>query len=230
MTDLPGITHFKSDRSMNHFETHANALRTKMWTTAGARFNAARRLSLRERCSTFSIALLSLVAIAAGLIGLPTVVVGDQRGVTIDAAVVTSMISVFILIISLVEGSSRYQVRSERIHESASRLGNLRENLELAIAKSKTSGSPDYDSVETLSKEYQAEIDSCPYNHDPIDYLRFNAAHRKSSEFQLESGRPRMSFLRAVGVRVGYLGSAIWLSALSWSTVVPVYVWLLFHA
>jgi len=203
---------------MNSYVELTNTFRTNLWRTAGARFYGARRLELRDRLSTFSIAFLSVIAIGVGLLD-PVIGSGDAPVLLrIGTAVLTTIISVFVLTISLIEGNSRSQLQATRLHESGVRLTELRGSLEILTAQS--GDHPQWDSFEKLRNEYDREIRECPFNHDPIDDLRFKIDHRSSDEFAAADKRPQITWLRAVVIEARYVMSAAWLSVVSWVVVV----------
>lgn len=205
---------------MDSYVELANTLRTNLWRTAGARFYAARRLELRDRLSTFSIAFLSVIAIGIGLLD-PVLGQGNAPSLLrISAAVLTAIISVFVLVISLIEGNGRSQLQATRLHENGVKLAELRGTLELLIAKSLETGVPAWDGLERLRKEYDGELRECPFNHEPIDAQRFKIDHRKSKEFIDFDNRPEIGWLHAMGIETSYLTSAAWLAAISWVVVV----------
>ena len=49
-------------------ENFLTELRTRVWRTSGARYNAARRLRLRDWFATFSIAMFSAIGIALAVV------------------------------------------------------------------------------------------------------------------------------------------------------------------
>jgi len=204
------------------FESQASELGTKMWKTAGARFRAAQRLTRRGRISTFSIALLSVLAIAVG-------VLEPRARSGWSAAALTSIISVFVLVISLIEGSSQTAVQSNKLHENAIRVSECRARLEEMLARCQAQGAQDWQELRSIREEYQTTIRECPFNHEPIDYKRFEVDHRKRKEFLVPSsgadeGKPRMTRLSAQWIRGCYALSATWLSIASWLIILAVLV------
>lgn len=204
------------------FEKQTAELRTKMWKTAGARFRAAQRLTRRERISTFSIALLSVLAIAVGLLE-------PHARSGWSTAALTSIISVFVLVISLIEGSSQTAVQSSKLHENAVRVSECRARLEEMAARCRAQGAHDWQELRNIRVDYETTIRECPFNHESIDYKRFEVDHRKSEGFLVaasETGerRPGMSLLNAQWVKGCYALSAIWLSVVSWLIVIAVLV------
>lgn len=202
---------------MEEFLNDGATLRTRMWTTAGARYLAAGRLRRRERLSTFSIAILSVVAIAVGLVE-PSISHGAQL-VGVSSGAVTAIISVFILAISLIEGSSQAAVQASKLHDNAVLIAEARSEVESALAKSRDTGKPDWEALDRLRHLYETRIRECPFNHEPMDHQRFEATHRKSPEFSTSEGRPRMNWIACQWIRGRHLMSPAWLSFASWALV-----------
>jgi hypothetical protein len=211
----PHIIEKRSD--MDDFIKAAEDLRTKMWRTSGSRYLAANRLSRRDRYSTFSVSILSVVAIGVGL--LNPAISGGASHAGFTTVSVTAIISVFILAISLIEGSAKTAVQASKLHENAVIISEIRTSLESMLAKARASGAADWQQLNELRKEYEARIRECPYNHETIDYQRFEDNHRTSPEFLSESKVPRMGWIRCQWVKVRHLTDAAWLSFVSWIVV-----------
>jgi hypothetical protein len=81
---------------MDEFTQRSQELITIMWKTSGARFLAAARLQRRDRLSTFSIALLSALAIIVGLLD-PHVSVATRLPLGLTAPIISAAMSLFIL-------------------------------------------------------------------------------------------------------------------------------------
>lgn len=207
---------------MQEFEREAEALRTKMWKTAGARHRAVERLSRRNRWSTFSIALLSVVAIAVGLLDPHANLLSHKVG--LSTATLTAVLSVFILVISLIEGSSQTAVKADRLHDNAVRITESRTRVEDLLARCRAANTPDWGALAGVRQEYETKIRECPFNHEPIDYKRFEVDHRTSKEFLVSDRQgtrasPRVHFIAAQWIKLHYLLGASWLSIASWMIV-----------
>jgi hypothetical protein len=202
---------------MDEFVKRANDLIAIMWKTAGSRFLAASRLQRRDRLSTFTIALLSAIAIVMGLVE-PHVGTGVRLPLGLTTGLVSAAMSLFILVISLVEGGGQTAVQCAKLHDNAVQVAEVRRNLEDLLARAKTAGSPDWAQYEVYRDAYYTHLRACPFNHEVIDFLRFEANHRKDAAFSL-NGRPRIGWLEAQGIKLRHLLSAAWLSFASWALV-----------
>ncbi len=113
---------------MSNQSKFAKDLQTKIWRTSGARFNAARRLRRRERFSCFSIASFSAVGIALTIVqrvyGVP-----PETNVDNQYTLLALAISLFVLVISLIEGAGGNLLRAERLHQNAVELDTLQQRV-----------------------------------------------------------------------------------------------------
>jgi hypothetical protein len=203
---------------MDEYKRQTDALKTKMWTTAGARYSAARRLRYRDWLSTFSIALLSVITIAVGLLDPAVKTSPQSHGFTV--AVATAIISVFILVISLIEAGRQSAVKAEKLHDSAVRISEVRTSLEAESARAIAENREDWDGLASRRGAYESCIRECPHNHDTIDYDHFQVKRRKSPEFAAPNGKPRIGLLQSTWIGLLYDLSYMWLAVTSWVVVI----------
>lgn len=155
----------------------AQNLRTKMWRTAGARFNCQRRMKYRDTTSSFTIAILSVYLIAIS-VAQKIYNVGEcypdfDNHLTFIAIVG----AVFIIVISLIEWASGFSVRAERLFENATEIKKLQARLERALIE----GTPEQtlsSELEAVSLAYEHLVDKNSPNHDPIDDFLFRSQNR----------------------------------------------------
>lgn len=138
----------------------------QIWRTIGARFNASRRLQRKQNASVFSISILSVYLMIEAVI--PPSFIKNIDPVSINSVVILA--SVFILILSLLEARKSYELKAERLHNSA-------------IALNKVYGMWQLDKANEVGarkciEEYHVLISTCSENHEPIDDAVFRAAHR----------------------------------------------------
>jgi hypothetical protein len=202
---------------MDEFVKRSEDLVTVLWKTSGARFLAAARLLRRDRLSTFSIALLSVVAATVGLLDPHVGQEAARLGLT--TSVIPALMSLLILVISLVEGSAQIAVQSNKLHESGTRIAEVRRELEDLLARCRAETLPNWPRYEELRRAYETLLRECPFNHEHIDFKRFEVNHRKSAGFS-EGGRPRAGRLEAQLIKIHYVLNAAWLPALSWVIVI----------
>jgi hypothetical protein len=178
---------------MSELSNLANAERTKIWRTRGARFNAARRMHLKNILSTFSISVLACWGIALPIIQK---VYGIPPGSAIDDhyTFVSIVASLFVLIISLLEGAQAYGVKQEHFDLCAKRLGEISSEFELLIATAGVDHGKLASAIAKATEQYHRVLSECAENHEPIDDTLFLAQHRYAPEF-LESKIGRGSAL-----------------------------------
>lgn len=198
-------------------------LRAKAWRTAGARYNASRRLKRREWVSTSSLALLSALSIAVAF----SQKVYAKGGTSLDdyLSVVAMGIGVLLLVISLLEWGAGYGVRAAELFKNAELLTNYQlkvaQTLE-AMEAMESGGAVTLQEVDSLRLEYEAVKDRCTTNHQPIDDALFRAQKRQDPAFrvgQKTDGALQMNWVVAQSVKVAWLISELWFFGFIWALV-----------
>jgi hypothetical protein len=155
----------------------AQNLRTKMWRTAGARFNCQRRMKYRDTTSSFTVALLSVYLIAIS-VAQKIYNVGERYPEFDNHLTFIAIVgAVFIIVISLIEWASNFSVRAERLFENATEIKKLQSRLERALIE----GTPELTlstELEAVSLDYEHFVDKNSPNHDPIDDFLFRSQNR----------------------------------------------------
>lgn len=156
----------------------AQALRTKMWRTAGSRFNCQRRMKYRDTTSSFTIAILSGYLIAIS-VAQKIYNVGEHHPEFDNHLTFIAIVgAVFIIVISLVEWASDFSVRAKRLFENATEIKKLQAKIERALVES----APETllkSEFEDVSRAYENLVDKNSPNHDPIDDFLFRSQNRK---------------------------------------------------
>jgi len=193
-------------------------LRTRAWRTSGSRYNAARRLRQREAFSTFSLAMLSALSVAAAVAQR---IYTPQPSSPLDnyLTVVSVALGVFLLALSLLEWGAAYGAKADALHRNAEDLTAYHLKLAQVLAKV-DGGKPIYEpEVDMLRIEYETIKDRCPYNHAPFDHELFRAQHRMAPELGAADGRPLMTSSDAWLTKVRWLWSTIWFFFLIWIVI-----------
>ena len=131
--------------------------------------------------SIFSISILSVYSISIPVV--QTVLNTASCPETNDLYTVISLtLSVFILVLSLLEGSNDYAGKSEKMHTNAVKISSLYSELEVLVA---TNDDPDLLGlkIKDIQSQYSKIIEECPDNHEPEDYLEFQVQHK--NDFRL---------------------------------------------
>lgn len=205
---------FLGRSSMKQFLTE---LRTTAWRTAGARYNAARRLQQREWLSTFSIAALSASSIAVAFAQKVYVTPGTPLDNYLSSLAVA--LGVFLLAISLVEWGAGYGAKAESLHRNAENLTAFQLKLAQILAQFNASNSITSQEVDALRLEYEAIKDKCPCNHKPIDDELFRAQKRIAVEFSDSNGKPKMNRFGSFWAQVCWRTSELWFFGVVWILV-----------
>jgi hypothetical protein len=204
--------------NINHSNSYADKLNRRIWTTRGSRFNASRRLQNKHRLSISSISILSVYGIAIAVIQFSSRIAKCQS--TNEAYTSISVIlSVFTLVLSLLEGYQDYQSRAHRLHENAICLSDLLSKLEYMQCFESSSSSFPQD-LKVISEKYEILIKDCPDNHGVTDFEFFQLQNRK--EFNI-------NWYLSLFLRIKLLAVDYWLYIFSVLSL-PILVSFLFQA
>lgn len=192
-------------------------LRLKAWRTAGARYNASRRLKRREWVSTCSLAFLSALSVAVAF-GQK---VYAKSGTPLDdyLSVMAMGLGVLLLVISLLEWGAGYGVRAEGLFKNAELLTNFQLKVALTLEAISTGTVVNILEIDALRIEYETIKDRCTANHQPIDDALFRAEKRLDPVFrvgQKVDGAVQMNWFTAQSTRVAWLIVELWFFGLIW--------------
>lgn len=166
-------------------------LKTDAWRTAGARYNAARRLKRRDLFSTISLSLFSATGVGLAVIQK---IYNPQSGSPLDNYLtgLSVCLGIFLLVISLIEWGAGNSVKSDRLHQNAEELSAFWRRLDLVIinlqSQPPTQASPS--NLAVYLKEYDEIKAKCGFNHDPLDDYLFVASQRHANEFKRNGKEP----------------------------------------
>ncbi len=167
-------------KNEQHIENKfGHELERRIWITRGSRFNAHQRLMCKQSWSVAAISLLSLYVIAFTLLQFfPALsLTSKQINVISFSAIVLSL---FILVIRLLESSKSYQIKAMQFHKCASELSLLYDKIHQILDNADNNTSK---LLTEISIEYATILDKCPENHDVVDFDDFKIQHRQ--EFKL---------------------------------------------
>lgn len=195
-------------------------IRTKAWRTAGARYNASRRLKRREWVSTSSLAMLSALSVAVAF----SQKVYAKGGTPLDdyLSVVAMGLGVLLLVISLLEWGAGYGVRAEDLFKNAEVLTNFQLKVALTLEAMNAGNAVGLQEVDLLRLEYEAVKDRCTTNHQPIDDALFRAEKRLDETFRAglaSNGAVQMDWFRAKYTHLAWLVAELWFFGLIWLLV-----------
>ncbi len=150
----------------NHPSRASDHLLSKMWKTKGSRFNAHARLKARHWASVLATSLLAMYLVALSLCQLTfadALTPLENKVLAIGGVVV----SVFLIIITLVETARNYLGDADRMHQSALAISELYNRFQaLTIEQA---------NVErlTFNDKYSEALKLIPVDHKDVDYKRF---------------------------------------------------------
>jgi hypothetical protein len=135
-----------------------------MHSTAGSRFNAAKRLEARDRSLTKFTAVSSAYLIALTILPyvwrLPT-------DVTDNFNLLTIIFSILILVSSLLQYSRNDVVNAEQHHRAALEIKEILRDLSMAQSPVAAHDLADF------RRRYDLVLQKYSLNHDDVDYLRY---------------------------------------------------------
>lgn len=166
-------------------------LKTDAWTTAGSRYNAARRIRFKKKFSTLSVAFLSALSI------ISSVAYSNQasQSQAIDGFYAFSMaiLGFFVLILSIIDLSDHVNDEARLLHKNAEKLTHFWRIVESYINQMRSGDAVCWDDARKLMDEYDSIKRDCPYNHETIDFRLFKSSHRGASEFSNADGTPKQN-------------------------------------
>ena len=193
-------------------------LRTRAWRTAGARYNAARRLRRRELFSTISLAMFSSVSIAVAFLQR---IYSTVPGTALDnyLTALAACLGVFILAISLMEWGAANGAKAETLHRNAEDLTAYHLKLAQRLAQLGDKVPLSWDSVEDLRKDYEIIKERCPHNHLPLDDLLFRADRRTAKEFVTSEGKPAIDWWMQHWISFRWSVLSVWYFGIFWAVI-----------
>ena len=150
----------------NHPSRATDHLLSKMWKTKGSRFNAHARLRARYWASVLATSLLAMYLVALSLCQLTfadALTVNENKVLSIGGVVV----SIFLIIITLVETARNYLGDAEKMHQSALAISELYNRFQALTV--------DEADAQRLrfNDGYSEALKVIPVDHKDIDYKRF---------------------------------------------------------
>lgn len=147
----------------------------RMYSTKGARFEAARRHKITARSSTIAIIILStyLFAISVFLLTFKDQI---QNGMESILKSISLIMSFFVVAFSLLQSSKRHDLRSEMFLKCAQAIDEIWTKLD----REASLGSVTAENIKHHDDEYQRIITNFPDNHSDFDYQIFRFKTREN--------------------------------------------------
>ncbi|MDJ0599513.1 MAG: SLATT domain-containing protein [Crocosphaera sp.] len=208
---------------------YTDKLNRKVWITKGSRFEASRKLSLQSQLSITSISFLSIYAIGISIIQNIIDLTGQCRSLNNLYTITAILLSVFILVLSLLEGLKNYQLRAERLYNNAKDLSKLYGKIDylLSFELEHKNLNEQQKFIEPINNEYNELIDRCQENHDSDDYWLFKAKHLKDFPEDFKNiGCVPIGWPRSCWIQISYIIKHYWLYMISIALPLPLFIWL----
>jgi len=148
----------------------------RIWKTRGARFIAHSNYLAQNKCSNFTVAILSVYIIVLSCYFIsPTLKAKfnqDELNLVILAA------SLLTLVFSQIESSKDYKLKADKLHRNAMELSEIYDEMQsvyfsadpLNVKQSKT---------DQILNKYNQLVQKCDENHNSYDYEMFELRNRK---------------------------------------------------
>lgn len=160
----------------NNTEPEYDSLTARLWQTKGTRFSADERLRSKHKLSVFSLAILTLYLIALSIVDmLDPAFVPEQYQEFVPVMVL--FLSVFILVISLIENSKGHLLQADKMHQCALEIQSLYHNLDLLRKNDKDS----FEERKEILEEYNNILKKYP-NHEERAYWIFRANNYREKD------------------------------------------------
>lgn len=158
-----------------------NDFKRSVEITRDVRFQANLRLSRRQRGSSYIISFLSLTVIAISLIPNFIQIKPYQNQIILACSII---LSVFVIFTSLIDGSQNFYHQGWLLHQCARKVANIYYELKNIDVENDQNSEEKFHEIQ---KKYSEALDSCPINHDIVDFYAEIA--RKPHLFPNEYGK-----------------------------------------
>lgn len=155
-----------ASHSVEHPRRNTDNLLKKMWQTKSSHFNAQVRLMRKHRLSIAATSVLAFYLFAVSAVQL-----GFENSISpfgLKAMTVATLImSVFLLMIVLLEGGMNYAGDAERMHRSALKISELYNEFQaMSVADAETNRG-------AMAQRYSELLERFEKNHKDLDYNLF---------------------------------------------------------
>src|SRR5690606_11802820 len=138
-------------------------------------FNAYHRLNKTQYLSAYATSFLSVYVIVLALFQ-PYKIIVDEKTLNILNLIATC-VSITLLVFVLMESSMQYNLKAEKFHDCAKKIGKLFKKFEFIGQDLSLNDDEKYKKFERLQKKYNEIIDLYD-NHRPIDFNYFQAINK----------------------------------------------------
>ena len=160
-----------ADDQISKVDSRIEWFKNAVSITMRARFRASHRLIRRHHVSTYVISMLSLYVVALSL--LPFVKeLNDKQSQLLNVCAV--ILSIFIIIVSLHEGSHNFFHKGNLLHDCGRKIGKIHSALRMI----RDDDCNINEKISDLHEKYHLIIEQCQENHTDADYLYVVATKR----------------------------------------------------
>jgi len=202
------VIHSKHDELTNAFAD----LTKRAKATSDIRFQAALRLTKRQKGSTYIISLLSLFVIALSLIPNILALQNYQNQILLACSII---LSVFIIFSSIIDGSQNFFHQAELLRECARKVETV--YLEAKFIDIVADPVSAQCRLEELRGRYQDALDECSINHDPLDYFLYKNSKIEIAKVDFDA--EARSSLYLICRKVFHKGGGAWAYLKIWLRV-----------
>ncbi|WP_293925631.1 SLATT domain-containing protein [Sphingobacterium sp. UBA6320] len=153
----------------------ANELYDRLWKTKSARFNAYHRLNKTQYLSSYATSFLSVYVIVLALFH-PYDIISEEKTLNVLNLIATC-VSITLLVFVLMESSMQYNLKAEKFHDCAKKIGKLFKKFEFIKEDASLDETKKYHKYLQIQKKYNEIIDLYE-NHRPIDFNFFQSTNK----------------------------------------------------
>jgi hypothetical protein len=169
-----------TNNNIDSNEPFGEDLKRKIWITKGTRFNAHQRLMTKHNWSVAATAFSSAYVLIVSIICFTSFSASDSLKHNILSFSAIAL-SIFILVLRLLEASKSYELKAKEFHDCARRLSGLYDRLafDLTVYNSNATTTEVSNQISKIASEYNSILDQCNENHKMIDLELFKTQHEK---------------------------------------------------
>lgn len=193
-------------------------LEYQAWVTMSGRYEAARRLRMRELFATVSLAFFSATSVGIAFVQRIYVTSGSPTDDYLTA--LSGCLGILLLAISLMEWGMGNGAKAEALHRNAEELNAFRRKVWLAVERLKAGQALTWAEVDVVRAEYESIKAGCRFNHEPIDDKYFRASRRLDETFKKLSGQPPIGAIEKYWIYFRWYWKSLWYLGLFWLAII----------
>jgi hypothetical protein len=148
----------------------------RIWITRGARFIAHSNYLAQNKCSNFTVAILSVYIIVLSCYFISPTLKAQFNSEELNLVILAA--SLLTLLFSQIESSKDYKLKADKLHRNGIELTDVYDEI-LFVRSSTESLDDKLIKIEKILKKYNQTIQKCDENHNTYDYEMFILKKRK---------------------------------------------------